>query len=54
MQYANEGHFIKGSMGPKIEASINFVKETQGKAIITNPEHALRAIKGEAGTVIIP
>ena len=49
-----EGHFIKGTMGPKIEASITFVKQTQGIAIITNPENALQAIKGEAGTRIIP
>ncbi|TFG11009.1 carbamate kinase, partial [Candidatus Heimdallarchaeota archaeon] len=54
MQYADEGHFIKGSMGPKIEASINFVKATQGRAIITNPENALNAIKGQSGTIIVP
>ncbi|MHA1304363.1 MAG: carbamate kinase [Candidatus Heimdallarchaeaceae archaeon] len=54
MKYYDEGHFIKGSMGPKIEAGIKFVKETRGKAIITNPENALKAIKGEAGTRIVP
>ena len=31
MQIANEGHFIKGSMGSKIEASINFVKKPKEK-----------------------
>ncbi|UJG44984.1 MAG: carbamate kinase [Candidatus Heimdallarchaeum endolithica] len=54
MQYYDEGHFIKGSMGPKIEAAIRFVKKTQGKAIITNPENAIKAIKGEAGTIVVP
>lgn len=41
-------------MGPKLEVSINFVEEAQGKAIITNPEHSLRANKGESDTVINP
>jgi len=54
MRYYEEGHFIKGRMGPKIEAGIRFVKETQGVAIITNPENAVAALKGEAGTRIVP
>ncbi|MHA1686402.1 MAG: carbamate kinase [Candidatus Heimdallarchaeaceae archaeon] len=53
MQYYDEGHFIKGSMGPKIEAGIKFVKETQGTAIITNPENAILALQGKAGTRIV-
>lgn len=54
MKYYDEGHFIKGSMGPKIEAGIKFVKDTQGVAIITNPENAILAIQGKAGTRIVP
>ncbi len=54
MKYYEEGHFIKGSMGPKVEASIKFVKDTQGIAIITNPENAINAVKGLAGTRIVP
>ena len=54
MNYYAEGHFIKGSMGPKIESAIKFVKETQGLAIITNPENAIKALHGEAGTRITP
>ena len=53
MQYHNDGHFIKGSMGPKMEAGISFVKETQGVTIITNPENAIAAIQGESGTTIV-
>jgi len=53
MQYHQDGHFIKGSMGPKVEACISFVKETQGIAIITNPENAISAIKSEVGTRIV-
>ena len=54
MQYHKEGHFIKGSMGPKMEAGISFVKETQGVSVITNPENAIDAIQGKSGTKIIP
>ena len=54
MQYHDDGHFIKGSMGPKMEAGISFVKETQGVTLITNPENAIAAIQGESGTKIIP
>lgn len=53
MQYHQDGHFIKGSMGSKVETCISFVKETQGIAIITNPENAISAIKGEVGTRVV-
>jgi carbamate kinase len=53
--YLAEGtHFAKGSMGPKIQASIWFL-ETGGKqALITNPKNIGRALKGETGTWIVP
>ncbi len=54
MQYHNDGHFIKGSMGPKMGAGISFVKETQGVTIITNSENALAAIQGKSRTKIVP
>lgn len=54
MQYHNDGHFIKGSMGPKMEAAISFVKQTQGVTIITNSENAIAAIQGKSGTKIVP
>ncbi len=53
MQYQNDGHLIKGSMGPKMEAGISFVKETQGVTIFTSPENAIAAIQGKSGTKII-
>jgi len=56
-KYYEEGiHFLKGSMAPKILACIRFL-EWGGrgkKAIITSLDKALEAIKGEAGTHIIP
>jgi carbamate kinase len=52
-EYMNSGHFAKGSMLPKIEACIDFVKGSPNKkAIIGSLEKAALAINGESGTVI--
>lgn len=53
LRYLNENHFPKGSMGPKIEAAIDFVKSTEKKCIITSMEKVKAALSGEAGTHII-
>jgi len=45
-----QGHFPKGSMGPKIEAVIRFLKAGGRRALITNPESLPLAIEGRAGT----
>ena len=52
-QYIKEGHFAPGSMLPKIEAAIMFVKSKPGrKAIITSLDKAADALAGKAGTTI--
>lgn len=52
-QYIAEGHFAPGSMLPKIEASIKFVKENpEGQAVITSLEKADKALDGVTGTII--
>lgn len=52
-QYLKEGHFAKGSMYPKVEASINFVKSGKNKtAIIASLDNAKEAFKLKAGTII--
>jgi carbamate kinase len=51
--YLAEGHFHKGSMGPKIEAIISFLERGGRQAIITNPENLTRALAGETGTWIV-
>ena len=51
-QYAIEGNFAKGSMLPKIEAAIEFVKMGGSQVIITNPPNLVRALRGETGTCI--
>src|SRR5262245_20748983 len=48
-----EGHFPPGSMGPKIEAVIHFLKAGGRRALITNPESLPLAIEGRAGTHIV-
>jgi len=57
-KYLAEGHFHKGSMGPKIQAAIWFLEaaaaEGQDKfALITNPENLERALAGKTGTRIV-
>ena len=52
-RYAAEGHFGAGSMGPKIEAMLKFVKAAPGgRGVITNAENIERALRGETGTWI--
>jgi carbamate kinase len=52
--YQTEGHFAKGSMGPKVAAAISFLERGGERAIITNPENIPRALRGETGTTIVP
>lgn len=52
-EYIKEGHFAPGSMLPKVEACLDFVKATtNGVALITSLEKAKYALKGETGTII--
>jgi carbamate kinase len=51
-KYLAEGHFGVGSMKPKVEASIEFVKPRGKKAIITELGKAAAALAGKAGTTI--
>ncbi|MEK6835625.1 MAG: carbamate kinase, partial [Nanoarchaeota archaeon] len=52
-QYMKEGHFLEGSMKPKIQAAINFLSKGGKKVIITNPEKVMKALNNKAGTLII-
>ena len=53
-QYYKEGHFAKGSMGPKIQAVINYLERGGRAALITMPETIDRALAGQTGTWIMP
>jgi carbamate kinase len=48
------GEFPPGSMGPKIEAGIDFVQRSGGECIITSTEHVADAVEGRGGTHIVP
>lgn len=49
-KYLAEGQFGKGSMEPKVKAVLNFLERGGQKALITNPDNMLRALRGETGT----
>lgn len=51
-KYSEEGHFLAGSMGPKVQATMKFVEKGGARAIITSLNKALDAIEGKTGTII--
>lgn len=53
IRYMNSGHFPKGSMGPKIEAAIEFLRNGGKEVIITSLDKAKEAINGNNGTRIV-
>ncbi|MFC5588138.1 carbamate kinase [Sporosarcina soli] len=50
LRYMDEGHFPKGSMGPKIEAAILFLKKGGKNVIITTMDKLQDALEGKTGT----
>jgi carbamate kinase len=50
--FIEKGEFAKGSMLPKVEACMYFVKESGNKAIITSLDAARDALNGTTGTTI--
>ena len=53
-RYLAEGEFPKGSMGPKVEAAIDFLNHGGKEVLITTPAALERAIAGNTGTRIVP
>ncbi len=51
-KYAAEGHFAPGSMLPKIEAVMDFIKAGGKEAIITSPDMIREAVMNGKGTHI--
>ena len=49
-----KGEFGAGSMGPKIEAAAGFVRRGGTRAVIADLEDATDALRGAAGTEIVP
>jgi carbamate kinase len=49
----SEGHFPAGSMGPKVQAILQFQQATGKRGIICHIEDIERAVAGEAGTEVV-
>jgi carbamate kinase len=52
-KYVDEGQFPAGSMGPKVDAVMQFTEATGNRGIICHLEDIEKAMAGEAGTEII-
>ena len=53
-RYLAEGHFLKGSMGPKVEACARFVRWSGKTAWIGSLACASEVLAGHSGTRIVP
>lgn len=53
-KYIEEGHFLPGSMLPKVQACLKYIKNGGKKALVTDPPNIPRALRGETGTWILP
>ncbi|ADD07851.1 carbamate kinase [Candidatus Aciduliprofundum boonei] len=53
-KYMEEGHFKKGSMYPKILASVLYLDNGGKEVLITSPEKVQDALDGKTGTWIYP
>jgi carbamate kinase len=47
-----DGQFGQGSMEPKVESAVKFVRDGGKKAVITSLHKVTKAVKGQAGTII--
>ena len=52
-RFLSQGQFPEGSMGPKVLAAMTYLERGGKDAIITDAEHLLAAIEGQAGTHIV-
>lgn len=51
-KYYKEGHFLEGSMGPKVKAVIRFLESGGKQALIAHLDEFEKALAGKAGTII--
>ena len=51
-EYLRQGEFPRGSMGPKIEAALEFLEEAGRRVVITCPENIGGALQGKKGTCL--
>lgn len=48
------GQFPPGSMGPKVEAAVQFIRQGGSRAVIASIEEIEEAVAGRAGTEFVP
>ena len=53
-RHLQEGEFPPGSMGPKIEAALEFLEAGGRRAVVTSAENIAGALRGDKGTQILP
>jgi carbamate kinase len=53
-EYATQGHFGSGSMGPKVEAACRFVEQGGRYTVIGSLQQIQEAVAGSVGTVVVP
>ncbi|MHC1605045.1 MAG: carbamate kinase [Candidatus Methanofastidiosia archaeon] len=51
--YLKEGHFLPGSMGPKVVAAVNFIEAGGKLAIISSIDKIVESLEGTTGTRIV-
>ena len=52
-QYMSQGQFASGSMGPKVQAAINFLAGGGERVIITSAENLVNSVQESRGTHIV-
>ena len=53
-QHLATRQFPSGSMGPKVEAALDFLLRGGKEVVITDPDHLAETLSGAAGTHILP
>lgn len=53
-RYLWEGHFPQGSMGPKVEAAMEFASNRKAPVLITSIDSLADTLDGRAGTRVLP
>ena len=53
-RYLEDGEFPAGSMGPKIEAALDYLRAGGRRVVITSPDRLAAAVMGDGGTEILP
>jgi carbamate kinase len=53
-RFLAEGHFLRGSMGPKVEACTRFVRWSGKMAWIGSLDRAAEILEGRSGTRFVP